>query len=159
MVSSRPEAKWSLQAKLLFGIVHPGSNQTLPSTSKSCLMTLICWPSTNPAGCLPSPAVASWITRSCAWCRSVGRMQILFTGWAEPPAASSSSPKQLRPPPDWSRSGTLPKLRKGIGQWLKKLHCRTALKSLHPSGWYRTRASGPCGLPVPMANRPGQWPG
>ena len=41
---------------------HPGSNQTPLSTSKSCLKTPICWPSTYPAGCLPSPAAASWKT-------------------------------------------------------------------------------------------------
>ncbi len=42
------------------GIVHPGSNPTLRSTSKYCsTMTRICWPSTNlAAGCRPPPAAA-----------------------------------------------------------------------------------------------------
>ena len=44
------EASRPLQAKPWSGTVHRGSNQTPRSTSKSCLKTPICWPSTNPAG-------------------------------------------------------------------------------------------------------------
>src|SRR5450432_2976091 len=69
-VSPPPEANRSLQAKPLSGTVHPGSNQTPLSTSKSCLKTPICWPSTNPAGCPPSQAAALWKTPSCAGCKS-----------------------------------------------------------------------------------------
>jgi 23S rRNA pseudouridine1911/1915/1917 synthase len=68
-----------------------GANQSPLSTSKSCSMTFICWPSTNPAGCPHSPAAASWKTPSCAWCKSNSPTQALSTGWAEAPAASSSS--------------------------------------------------------------------
>ncbi len=52
------------------GTVHPGSNRTLLSTSKYCLMTPMCWPSTNLADCRPSLAAASWKTPCCAWCKS-----------------------------------------------------------------------------------------
>jgi hypothetical protein len=83
MASPPPEANRSLQAKPLSGTVHPGSSQTPLSTSKSCLKTPIYWPSTNPAGCPPSPAEASWKTPSCAWCKSKPPTQTLSTGWAD----------------------------------------------------------------------------
>src|ERR1035441_440952 len=104
--SPPPEANRSLQDKPLSGTVHPGSNQTLLSTSKYCLMTRICWPSTNLADCPPSPAPASWKTPSCAWYKSNPPTQPLSTGWAEPLPASSSSPKHRRRPLNYSQTGT-----------------------------------------------------
>ena len=108
MATPPPEANRSLQAKPLSGTAHPGSNQTPPSTLKSCLKTPICWPSTNPAGSPPSPAPASWKTPSCAWCKSEPPTQTLSTGWAEPPPASSSSPGHRRRLLIYSQTGTHP---------------------------------------------------
>src|SRR5258708_2784793 len=129
MASSPTEANRSLLAKPLSGTVHPGSNQTPTSTSKSCLMTPTCWPSTNPAGCPPAPAAASCRTPSCAWCKSKPPTQTLSTGWAEPPPASSSSPKHRRRPLIYSQTGTHPKFKNSTGRWLKTLHSTTPTKS------------------------------
>src|ERR1035438_7438918 len=71
-------------------------------------------------------------------------MQILSTGWAEPPPASSSSPKHRRRPLTYSQTGTHPKFEKSTGRWLKTLHSTTPTKSSHPSASYRTRSSAPC---------------
>jgi hypothetical protein len=141
----------------LSGTVHPGSNPTPLSTSKSCLKTPICWPSTNPAGCPPSPAAASWKTPSCAWCKSKPPTQTLSTGWAEPPPASSSSPKHRRRPLIYPHTGTHPKFKKSTGHWLKTLHSTTPTKSSHPSASYRTRSYVPCGPPSQVANRQSHW--
>jgi hypothetical protein len=113
----------------LCGTVHPGSNQTPLSTSKSCLMTPICWPSTNLAGCPSSPVAASWKTPSCAWCKSKTLTQTLSTGWAEPVPASSSLPKHRRRPLNFSQTGTHPELKKSTERWLKTLHSTTPTKS------------------------------
>src|ERR1700688_1031288 len=129
MATPPPEANRSLQAKPLSGTVHPGSNQTPLSTSKSCLKTPICWPSTNPAGCPPSPAAASWKTPSCAWCKSKPPTQTLSTGWAEPPPASSSSPKHRRRPLIYSQTGTHPNSKNLPGAGSK--HC-TARRLRNP---------------------------
>src|SRR5580704_18092279 len=107
-------------------------NQTRLSTSKSCLKTPICWPSTNLAGCLPSPAAASWKTPSCVWCKSKPPTQILSTGWAGPPPASSSSPKHRRRPLICSQIGTHPKFKKSTGRWLKTWRSTIPTKSSHP---------------------------
>src|ERR1022692_2551288 len=112
MATPPPEANRSLQAKPLSGTAHPGSNQTPLSTSKSCLKTPICWPSTNPAGSPPSPAAASWKTPSCAACKGEPPTQTLSTGWAEPPPASSSSPKHRRRPLNLFANWNTPKIQK-----------------------------------------------
>ena len=118
-----------------------------PQHFEVCLKTPICWPSTNRAGCPPSPAAASWKTPSCAWCKSKPPTQTLSTGWAEPPPASSSSPKHRRRLRIYSQTGTHPKFKKSTGRWLKTLHSTTPTRSSHPSASYRTRSSVPCGPP------------
>src|SRR5580692_3839454 len=75
------------------------------------------------------------------------------TGWAEPPPASSSSPKHRRRPLIYTQTGTHPKFKKSTGRWLKTLHSKTLTKSSHPSASYRTRSSAPCGPPTQVANR------
>src|ERR1019366_3159887 len=134
MATPPPEANRSLQAKPLSGTAHPGSNQTPLITSKSCLKTPICWPSTNPAGSPPSPAAASWKTPSCAWCKSEPPTQTLSTGWAEPPPASSSSPRHRRRLLIYSQTGTHPTFKNSTGRWVKTLHSTTLTKSSHPIG-------------------------
>src|ERR1019366_7515846 len=49
----------------------------------------------------------------------------LSTGWAEPPPASSSSPKHRRRPLIYSQTGTHPKFKKSTGRWLKTFHSTT----------------------------------
>jgi len=83
--------------------------------------------------------------------------QTLSTGWAEPPPASSSSPKHRRRPLIYSQTGTHPKFEKSTGRWLKTLHSTTPTKSSHPSASYRTRSSAPCGPPTQVANRQSHW--
>src|SRR5450759_88851 len=128
---------------------------TGPSTR--VLIVCIIQASTNPAGCPPSPAAASWKTPSCSWCKSKPPTQTLSTGWAEPPPASSSSPKHRRRPLIYSQTGTLPEFKKSTGRWLKTLHSTTPTKSSHPSASYRTRSSAPCGPPTQVANRQSHW--
>ena len=84
----------------------------LPSKHRSCLKTPICWPSTNLAGCPPSPAAASWKTPCCAWCKGKPPTPTLSTGWAEPLPASSSSPKHRRRPLNYWQTGTHPEFKK-----------------------------------------------
>ena len=114
-------------------------------TSRSCLKISICWPSTNLAGCPPSPAAASWKTLSCAWCKSKPPAQTPSTGWADPLAASCSLPKHLRRLLIYSQTGTHPKFEKSTGRWLKTLHSTTPMKFSHRSASCRTRSSVPCG--------------
>ena len=75
----------------------------------------------------------------------------------EHPPASSSSPKHHRRPLIYSQTGTHPEFKKPTGRWLKTLHSTTPTKSSHPSAWYRTRASVPCGPPTQVANRQNHW--
>jgi hypothetical protein len=139
------------------GTVRPGSSRILLSTSKSCLMTPICWPSTNRVGCPPSPAAASWKTPSCASCKSKPPTRTLFTGWAELLQASSSLPKHRRRPLNYAQTGTHPEFKKSTERWLKTLQSTTPTKFSHPSALYRTRSSVPCGQPTQQANRQSHW--
>ncbi len=132
--SPRPEAHRLFQAKLWCGTVHPGPNRTLLSTSKYCLMTRICWLSTSPADCQPSPAAASWKTHSCGWCKSKPPTQTLSTGWAEPLPASSSSPKQRRQPLSFPQTGTHPEFKKSTERWLQDVAQHDAYEILTPIG-------------------------
>ena len=83
--------------------------------------------------------------------------QILSTGWAEPPPASSSSPRHRRRPLICSQTGTHPKFKKPTGLWLKILHSTRPTKSSHRSALYRIRSSVPYGPPTQMANRQSHW--
>ena len=91
------------------------------------------------------------------WCKGEPPTQTLSTGWAEPPPASSSSPKHRRRPLIYSQTGTHPKFKKSTGRWVKTLHSTTPTKSSHPSASYRTRSSVPCGPPTQVANRQSHW--
>src|ERR1700677_4634304 len=151
------ESNRSFQAKLLSGTGRRGSSQTLLSTSKSCLMTPICWPSTNLAGCPLSPAAALWKTPSCGWCKSKLRTQTLSTGWAELLPASSSSPKHDGWPLSCPQTGTHPEFKKSTERWLKALQSKTPTKFSHPLASYRTRSLVPCGPPTQVPNRQSHW--
>jgi hypothetical protein len=83
--------------------------------------------------------------------------QTLSTGWAEPPPASSSSPKHRRRPLNYPRTGTHPEFTKSTERWLKALHSKTPTKFSHPLDSYRTHSSDPCGPPTQVANRQSPW--
>ncbi len=149
----------TLGQTLCLELPAPGSNQTSLRTSKSCLKTPICWPSTNPAGSLPSPAAVSWKTPSCAWCKSESPMQTLSTGWAEPPAASSSSRRHRRRLLIYSQTGTHRRFSKSIWRWVKTLHSIADAYEIvtpiglvpHPliaSGWATSPSGKPSKLPA-----------
>jgi hypothetical protein len=106
----------------------------------------------KPRGLPTLPSGGFWKTPSCAWCKSKPLTQTLSTGWAEPPPASSSSPKHRRPHLIYPEAGTHPKFKKSTGRWLRTLHSTTPTKSSHPSASYRTRSSVPCGPPPQVAN-------
>ncbi len=88
----------------------------------------------KPAGCPRFRAAASWKTPSCAWCKSKTPKLILSTGWAEPPAASLSSPRHRRQPPIYSQTGTHPKVQKIYRALALNIAQRDAYEILTPIG-------------------------